>query len=426
MHPRFLFKKLKSNTKGSTLTVFAIAMPVLAGALAISIEAGYWMKTKSGLQMVADMAAYAGLQELSYNGKSAAINAARLDAMQNGFTNNARGSMVVNIPPTTGTYTTGDAVEVLIKQKGLQFFSKIIPGAQEVTYSVRSVALTTKGGSACLLALNPTLPGSLDVTGSSIVNMKNCYVAVNSDDIESTTIGGSGSLTAACLTTAGDVSGSANLTCGNPKTNANPIKDPYSSVLAPRLLNYPTCQIPQPKPGIKFAYTLTPGRYCGNYSFKSLVELIPTTGPNGSNLFILDGARFNFKSNFSRLVGSGVTIILMNGAELTGINGGLTLQLTAPSSGDYAGIAIYSDPRSQPIGANVKLNGSSSSYIEGLIYYPTQNLEYKGNMSHSAKCTLLVANTFTMSGNSTIETTGCEENLGIIPPSVPGGSFIVE
>jgi hypothetical protein len=101
----------------------------------------------------------------------------------------------------------------------------------------------------------------------------------------------------------------------------------------------------------------------------------------------------------------GVTIILANdtgGAPAdVKINGNFTLNLTAPTTGSTAGIALFQDRVSCP-GCGNKINGGSSSNITGAIYFPTNAIEYSGGSSTGgAVCTQLIAYTITFKGNST-------------------------
>ena len=126
------------------------------------------------------------------------------------------------------------------------------------------------------------------------------------------------------------------------------------------------------------------------------------------------------------MVGSGVTLILMNGASLTNVNGGSNISISAPTSGPYKGVAIYSDPVTQPAGEDVKINGGSSTSIEGLIYFPTQNLEFSGNTTGANACTVIVADTIKLTGNSELTTSGCENSFALETPYINRGTFLVQ
>ena len=87
--------KFRNNQDGTVAMVFAVALPILIGALAVSIEAGYWMKSKTDLQVTADMAAYAGALELLTHDADDAEDAATLHAIINGYDFD-KGAITVN------------------------------------------------------------------------------------------------------------------------------------------------------------------------------------------------------------------------------------------------------------------------------------------------------------------------------------------
>ena len=126
------------------------------------------------------------------------------------------------------------------------------------------------------------------------------------------------------------------------------------------------------------------------------------------------------------MIGDGVTLVLMNGASLSNVNGGSDIAITAPTSGPYKGIAIYSDPATQPAGDTVRINGGSSTSIEGLMYFPTQELEFSGNTTGSNACTVVVASTIKLTGDSELTTSGCENSFALETPVINEGTFLVQ
>ena len=58
-----------------------------------------------------------------------------------------------------------------------------------------------------------------------------------------------------------------------------------------------------------------------------------------------------------------------------------------------------------------KVNGNSSSTLQGALYFPSQSLLYNGTSGMQTQCLQMVASTVTFSGNSTITNT-CPSNSG--------------
>jgi len=97
------------------------------------------------------------------------------------------------------------------------------------------------------------------------------------------------------------------------------------------------------------------------------------------------------------------------------MNGGATLNLTAPGTGTYAGILIYQDRRAvNGTNANQQstLNGNSSSFFQGAFYFPNQQVTFNGTAGMSTDCMKLVARTVLYSGNMNIANT-CPANSGV-------------
>jgi len=54
-----------------------------------------------------------------------------------------------------------------------------------------------------------------------------------------------------------------------------------------------------------------------------------------------------------------------------------------------------------------QFQGTPGQTLNGLIYTPNSNLSFQGNPSVTNSCLLVVANTMTLSGNSSLATGGC-------------------
>jgi hypothetical protein len=125
-------------------------------------------------------------------------------------------------------------------------------------------------------------------------------------------------------------------------------------------------------------------------------------------VYYIDAGSFNIGSQ-ANVSGSGVTFILTSSTAATNpssvatmnINGGATLNLTAPNSGTYSGVLFYQDRSASGNTTNL-LNGNSSSVIQGAIYFPAQTLEFNGTTGMNTNCMQLVSKDVIFTGNSTI------------------------
>ena len=423
-------KKFIDDKKGGTVAVFAIALPLLLGAVAVSVETGYWMKSKSDVQMIADMAAYGGAKELESATNAQAETAAQYLALTNNY-DFSSGTIEVNSPPLTGAYAGQEAVEVILVQQGLKFFSGIISD-DAIQYRVRAVAAILNDAEVCALSLNQNDGGAFRTNGNVTINFDGCSVGTNSNNPNAMQIGNNTTLNADCLYSAGGIDGANNATtsCATPQTNAPQIPDPFADVLAPTAAVNPDANWDTPcltpvvsgggggmgMGGGGGSVFMAAGRYCNDIT----IDTDYTLGP-GTHIF--DG--MDVKMQNGTLSGTGVTIVLINGAQLTNINGFSQINIEAQTTGIYAGLAIFSDPLTQPDGAVTTFNGSANTSIGGAIYYPNQEVRFSGNAASASDCTLIIADTIRMTGTSTLESTGCEANFGVSAPN-SRGTFLVE
>jgi hypothetical protein len=106
------------------------------------------------------------------------------------------------------------------------------------------------------------------------------------------------------------------------------------------------------------------------------------------------------------------------------------LDLAAPTSGPWAGVAIYQDP-SLTSGLDVSAAGNSPTWaITGLIYMPHASITLKGAIdkaTNGQSCLVLVADNFQISGTAGILQTDIGQcpQAGLRMPTAPLGTALV-
>src|SRR6185436_504567 len=103
------------------------------------------------------------------------------------------------------------------------------------------------------------------------------------------------------------------------------------------------------------------------------------------------------------LNGTDVTIVLTSSTgtnyPTVRINGGAVVNITAPTTGPFAGVAIFQD-RNAPAGNHNVFNGGSTLDITGAIYMAKADLTFTGGNAINGSCTQIVANTIQFTGSS--------------------------
>ena len=387
--------------------ISALAMPCIVGFCGLGADTGYWYYRQRVLQGAADITAYNAAVALSAGSSTAAIAAgASSDATTNGW-NSAQGTITVNTPPTSGTHQNANSAEVILTETEPRFFSLIYANSK-VNVSVRAVAAYRSSGVACMLALDKKVQNALDFSGSNSTKLAGCNAMSDSLNNQSFGVNGSSTVSVPCAIAAGgvDVSSTLSLTlCKSPISNAQPAPDPYASLAAPAI---PASCTNAPGNG-----DLSPGKYCGGLSIKDTRTLDP-------GVYVISGGTFDLNAN-ANITGTGVMFYLTNGATLK-FNGNAQMNLSAPTTGTYAGMLFFSD-RSQA-NASQSFNGTDSSVLTGALYFPTQAVTVNGNYTGTNGCMQLVADTISYSGSSTLSATCPGTGLSGIP--VPSGSYLVE
>jgi hypothetical protein len=319
-------------------------------------------------------------------------------------------TVTTNQPPKSGSYTDPTkypgAVEVIVQQTQERLFSALW-STQPMSISARAVALVT-GGKGCMLALDPHANKSVYISGSTVVTLNGCSLLDNSDDGTALYVAGSGSLSALSVESVGGVYGS-NITVEDGINHLDsPAPDPYANRTMPTPSSS-TC-VDLPKNG-----TPQPGTfYCG-LDLKGSVTLSAGTyfigGGNPNSPSSPAGLTVNAQATVTNEPG-GVTLIFTQSNGIYGtakINGGATIDLTAPTSGPMTGIVIFGD-RNMPSDTLFKFNGGANQNFAGAIYIPNAPIEFFGGDSAKTPCFQLIGRTLTFSGNSQF-TINCQ-NMG--------------
>jgi hypothetical protein len=156
----------------------------------------------------------------------------------------------------------------------------------------------------------------------------------------------------------------------------------------------------------------------GNVDVKGNTTLDP-------GIYIITGS-FN-DTGQSTVTGNGVTLILTssNPASDLGtfsVTGGGGLNLTAPTTGPTAGIALWAD-KNLPNKEDTFAGGTTSNLV-GAIYLPSHDVKYAGNGDTASKCTQLIAYNVIFTGSSTFNH-NCD-GVGTADPAVPTKWTLVE
>jgi Flp pilus assembly protein TadG len=437
-----------------TVAMYAVAVPVFAGVVAVGAETGNFYRLKRQMQNAADDAALAAsIDSLAGKPTSTIIADAQYEAQRNGFQNGVNNlSVTVNSPPASGPNVgTQGAVEVIIT-KGSQSFifgkalTAFVGGASNpFTLKARAVAAkstytksgqttnttanttTTTNSVGCMVALTPNAEQGINL--SSFNNFtSDCSVLSNGTV---STSDSNASIYATSFNTAYFKSiwtrGSFYQTSSNKVTydsmltnQTTSIVDPYSSLGTP---SPGTCSFTNFSAPKGSSVTLTPGTYCGGLVIKGGVNKVYFTA---GTYYIANGDLYitgvNNVSCSNCVDGqTGVTIVLtqttgnnndIGGFKITSDN---NVTLSAPPSGPYKGVLVYQD-RNVPVGTMSStskiftLTSLNNAKLSGAIYFPNNRIDISSlnNSGNSTQgCTVWVGRYIKFSSYNNNWIAGC-------------------
>lgn len=385
----------------------ALLMPVLIGMAGAASDTIQWTLARRTMQRQVDSSALAGAFAMAQGRSAVTVATAELTRNEN-FT--LTEAPVVSTPPPAGKPYAGNASAVFVRvATDLRLPFTGLFTSSGVRIDAEAVAAVVGQGNYCVLALERTARTGIDTNGNPTVDL-GCGLMSNAPATQSVTAGGSSWIRASPIAAVGGVPDSASYQ--RPVTllpYSIEQRDPFAGVSMP-VPNGNGRADPDVKPNR--TENLSPGTYRG-FSVQGRANLAP-------GVYIINGGTLDFGSQ-AVVSGEGVTFVLTGPTAATvakvNMNGGATVQLTAPTAGNpTAGILFFQDRAALDSGDN-KINGNSSSRYQGAIYFPAQEIEYTGTTGMDTRCIQLVARRVVLRGNATI-TNVCPATSGA--GAIPG------
>ena len=416
-----IFRRLSRDQRGSMSVLTAISLVVLLAFGGLGVDVSMWLRARSDAQAAADAAANSAGAAAAVTNPTARIQAdVYAAAAANGFKNGVSGvTITLNNPPASGAYAgNANAYEVIVAAPQKLYLASALPGVTAPTVRGRAVALVNKGsgGPACILGLSPAI-SAVDVTfnGNVSVTANGCDVDANSPAASSINTNGGGSVHAKNVKTVGGVSGGNIYVTDQIITHTSTTPDPYADRTIP-----------------KNAATSSQNNWSGNIKnptgvmqFNGDVKITGTTTLD-PGVYIINNGSFSSASQYN-VSGTGVTIILTSPTPSSdngvfSFTGGGALNITAPSTGPTAGIALWAD-KNLP-NKEDKFAGGTTGNLVGAIYLPSHNVKFAGNGNTASKCGQLIAYNVIFTGTSTFNH-NCT-GVGTSDPVLPTSWSLVE
>ena len=407
--------RLIQRVRGITVIWTAITLTVMIMFVGLALDAGYVHYTGHQLQNAADSAALAGAAKVKFNTVTATA-----DAVAAAYANQAArapvqldttvGDVVCgNFDRPSATFTANasplNAVKVIARRTAgspggpLNLIFAPIFGINTSDVSRSAIAMSGGTLGAGMIALDPTRQGAFSTNGNTTINVVGGSIQVNSShpSAASQITGSAGTIIADQLRINGGITTSGSPTLpADVYTNTTPVPDPLAGLPAPpKGANLGSINVTGNR-----TVNATAGYYAGGISMNNgtlnLAPGIYVLGPPG------------LSANGGTINAPGVMFYFTTGTNpnqygRADIGGNVVLNQTPPTSGTWAGVAMFAD-RNAPYPTNPNstntLIGNAASSLSGTLYFPSTPLSIGGTSSQFAN--QVIAATIAVSGTGSL------------------------
>lgn len=404
-------RSLAADERGNILAITAFALPALLAASGLAFEAADWYQTQRLMQNAADSAAIAAAS----NGTSSYAVEAKAVAAQYGFQDGVDGATVTISNSAACPSGGSNCYSATITKMVPLVLSPLVGFQGDAAYNgsrakqLSATSISSQGTAPrqyCILALASSgAAQGIRTNGSPKADLNGCDVMSNTD--------------AQCnghdlKAGHGDAHGTSS-GCGTTQTSGlSPLSDPYASLAsnipANTCSSYPQAPSNKKDPDLPSSNQLSASwtgakTVCGDLQ---LTDNVTLTGSGNRILVIRNGRLDTNGYTLKTDSGAGLTIIF-SGDNSSGYThapiGNGTLDIAAPTSGAWSGVAIYQDPNLTS-GVDISEAGNSPTWnITGLVYLPHSSVTFSGAVNKSSNglsCFAMVVDNLTFNGTASI------------------------
>jgi hypothetical protein len=426
----------RRDSRGNIAILSALILPILLGTFGLGTEVAGWYGNQRAMQNAADSAAIAAASNAGtdYAAEAKAV------ATRYGFITGQEQVTVTAINEQACPNGTTQCYRVTITKPFPLLLAQFVGFNGDTTLGgspaklITATALAIQGDAPreyCIVTLANSNPVTALVTnGAPNANLAGCAIMSNSNancnghDLNADY---------------GDAFGT-NDDCGKVRrNNVAKYKDQYAEMADN--ITEPSCSgsyfdyAPNGNgngntPSIPPAQSLA-GSYswsgdqpkCGDQVLTGDVTI--DTDSDGAVLVIKNGDLVLNGHTLRTSNGSALTIVFTgdNGSYGHTVWGNGALDIAAPKTGDWAGMAMYQDPDLKT-GVDIDEAGNSPSWnITGVVYLPYADVELSGAVgkaTNGKSCFVLMSDTLRLNGTANILARGECEEAGVTMPTGPG------
>jgi Flp pilus assembly protein TadG len=414
----------------------ALMLLPICGAIAYSVELGGWQYTQRSMQNAADTAALAA----AINNNSSLVGTdpnsppyyeveAQAAAKQFGFVDGQNNTTVTAGRTTcpTGVASGVTCYAATITTKFPLLFSGVVGFSGDTTYgsgrgqSILATAIATTAGGSTGTLTTPCVwtKTSLTTKGTPKADLTGCTV-LSSGGMNCNGQGIKADYAVGPTPDKDCPQNPNNALVAGGSSGATIPPDPYASKASNIPANSsscPTSALTKGSPTSTCLYYGSGLQLTGNYTI---------TQPN--TVIVVGGSGLNLNSNTLSTSGTGSATIIFTGSSAgftDKSNGNGIVNIQAPNSGVWSGVAVYQDPNCCTTDVSTTIAGAKNGQawtITGLVYLPHSDVTIDGAVNHFAgapTCMVLVVDILEVAGGGSLlqSPTGCNV-AGLTVPSV--------
>jgi Flp pilus assembly protein TadG len=379
-------REIGSEKRGSVGVVSALALTMLCGMIGLGADVSVWYTQRHRVQTIAEMTALSAARLLSDSTQTAAsiTSVAKNDAVLNGLVS-ASDNINVSFTPSPPPNATALTVSVN-RTMPLMFSALFLKSTPSVA---QSATASNTGPAVCIYVVDPSSAQTLLVNGGFTLNAPNCEIDVASTSSTAAMLNSGSTLTLTDMCVAGNVTNNG-ATVSNLKTGCATHNNPYKGKLTAPAVG--SCSVNSAN--YSGTVNLSPGTYCGSFNFNGSGTLNLASG-----VYIFNNTTWNLNSGWT-VTGTGVTLYFVNSSSYVQFNSGVTVSLTAPTSGTYANILMFETDGLATSGFAIDGTSSSGHALQGVVYLPSRNIIFNSAYSGTADAFAMVVNQLIFDSNS--------------------------
>lgn len=399
---------LKSDRRGTIASTFVLSAFGLFTVGGAAMDYASLSQTRNQLQAAADAAALAGAKEFRLGNANISI----VTQVANNYASQALASAGVlngNASIAPSVDTSAKTVTVAINAIQPAYIMQML-GSEFVKVQVSATAKVTGGAPICVIGLDAKYKQTILMDVNARLEAPNCAIYSNSKAKDGLEARSNSMMTAAFICSAGGkVKGKMDSFTPDPQTDCPVIPDPLA--LRPQPAVGPCLQT-----NLKITsgmVTLLPGTYCGGISISNGATVNLSSG-----VYVMKDGPLHVTGN-GTLNGSNVGLFLSGQGAVINFEGASNISLTAPVSGDMAGMLMFED-RASPEKQVHNILSDNARMLLGTIYLPQNRLHVAANrpIADQSAYTIVVVNLFTLSEGPTMV---LNTNYGNTNIPVPAG-----